>query len=136
MASKVPVTNPTNTTFAKKLANTEESKATSLLDLEAVNFNLKNLLKNYKGIGKEEVRVLNRYYFHYGSDYSMENLAWSNDQLLNTCEEPLRNKIVERCVGVDTMEMRDPLVLKMVLDVIVDVDDSVLRAIAQSLHTT
>ena len=58
----------------------------------------------------------------------MKNFAWSNDHILNTCEEPLRKKILEGVVGVNTMEMGGPLVLKLMLDIIMDVDDSALRA--------
>ena len=72
---------------------------------------------------------MNRYYAQYGSDYSVENLAWSGDRLLNTCEEPLRNKILEGLVGVEMMEMGGPLVLKMMLDIIMDVDDSAPRVL-------
>ena len=85
-----------------------------------------SLLKNFKGIGEEEVRVSNQYYSQYGLEYSVENLAWSNDRLLNTCEEPLRNKILEGLVGVDAMELGGPLVLKLMLDIIMDVDDSAI----------
>ena len=38
-------------------------------------------------------------------------------------------------VGTNTMEMGGPLVLKMMLDIIMDVDDSALRALTQSLQT-
>ena len=58
----------------------------------------------------------------------MENLASLNDRILNACEEPLRNKILEGMVGVNAMEIGVPLVLKLMLDIIMDVDDSALRA--------
>ena len=69
---------------------------------------------------------MNRYYSQYGSDYLVENLAWTHDRLLNTCEEPLCNEILEGLVGVDAMEIGSPLLLKLILDIIMDVDDSAL----------
>ena len=63
-----------------------------------------DLLTNYKRIEEEEVKMSNQYYSTYGSDYSVENLAWSNNHILNTCEEPLKNKILEGLMGVDVLE--------------------------------
>jgi len=54
---------------------------------------------------------------------------------LNTCEDPLQKKIQEGLVGVDALEMGGPLVLKHMLDINMDVNDSALRAYTQSLQT-
>lgn len=65
----------------------------------------------------------------------VENLAWSNNRLLSTCEEPLRNKILKRLVGVDTLDLGGgALVLKIMLNIIMDVNDIALRALTQSLQ--
>ena len=94
-----------------------------------------NSLKSFKGISEEEVRISNRYYSQYGSEYSVENLAWLNDRILNTYEEPLRNKILKGMVGVNMMEMGGNLVLKLMLEIIMDINNSALRALTQSLQT-
>ena len=92
-------------------------------------------MKNYKGISEKEVLVSNIYYLQNGSDYSVDNLVWTNDRLLNTYEGPLCNKILERLLGVDAMEIGGLLVLKLMLDIIIDVDNSTLRTLTQSLQT-
>ena len=102
------------------------ARASALSDLEAVSFEATSLFKNFKGIREEEVRVSNRYYSQYGLDYSVENLAWSNNHLLNTCEKPLQNKILKGLVGVNAMELGGPLVLKLILNIITGVDNSAL----------
>ena len=134
-ATDLLATDPTNPLFQSDLDSAIADGASALAALEAVPLSPTNLLKHYKGIGEEEVRVSNRYYAQYGADYAVENLAWSGDRILNTCEEPLRNKILEGLVGVDAMEMGGSLVLKMMLDIIMDVDDSALRGLTQSLQT-
>ena len=63
----------------------------------------------------------------YGEDGSIEHLVWSSDRILNTCEEPLQDKIREELVSVSVLEVGGPLVLKKMLDIIMDVDDSTLR---------
>ena len=92
-----------------------------------------DLLKNFKRINAEEVRTSNGYYARYGQEYSVDNLAWPRDHLLNTCEKTLWNKILEGLIGVNSMQLGGPLVLKTMLYIIMDVDDSALRALTQSL---
>jgi len=80
------------------------------------------------------VRRSNRYYLEYGVDYLVENLAWSADRILQTCEDPLCNKILEGMVGVSVLELDGPLVLKLMLGIIMDVDNIALCALTQSLQ--
>ena len=94
-----------------------------------------DLLKNYKGIDEETVRVSNRYYSRFGTEYLVENLSWSSVRILQTCEESRRNKILEGTVGISPMESGGPLILKLMLDIIMDVDNSVLRVLTTSLQT-
>jgi len=56
----------------------------------------------------------------------MENLSWSQNIILNLCEKPLRDKVRESIFGMSTFEMGRPIILKIILDVIMDVDDSAL----------
>ena len=62
--------------------------------------------------------------------HSMEqdNLSWSGDRILNTCEEPLRDKIREGLVDVCPLELGGPLVFKLMIDIVLDVEDSALRS--------
>ena len=50
-------------------------------------------------------------------------------------EEPLQNKIKEGLVGIPHMETGGPLVLKLMLDIIMNVDDSSLHLLTQSIQT-
>ena len=65
----------------------------------------------------------------------MENLAWPSDQILNTCENSLRNKVREGLVGISDLEAGGPLVLKKTLDIVMYVDDSTLRSLTEALQT-
>ena len=55
--------------------------------------------------------------------------------MLNTCEDPLRNKVHEGLVGVSELESGGLLVLKLILDVVIDVEDSSLCSLVQSLQS-
>ena len=54
----------------------------------------------------------------------VENLAWSGGQILNTCEDMLRDKVREGLVGISPLEVGVTLVLKIMLILVMDVDYS------------
>ena len=64
----------------------------------------------------------------------MENLAWSSDRILNTCEDSLCDKVREGLIGVSELESGGPLVLKKMLDIVMDVDDSALKSLTEALQ--
>ena len=47
----------------------------------------------------------------------------------------MRNKIFEGIVGILLLELGGPLILKLMLEIIMDVDDSALRTLTTSLQT-
>jgi len=119
-------TNPTDSTFKLAVSDTVVVRQSEEEALEVLAFEPVNLLKNYKGIDKDTVRVSYQHYSRFGAEYLVENLSRSSNWILQTCEEPLRNKI---------MESRGPLILKLMLEIIMDVDNSDLRALTTSLQT-
>merc|ERR1740124_409077 len=124
-------TNTTDSTLKLAVANFVAERQSA----EEVAIDLVDLLKNYKGIAEETVRVFNRYYSRFRAEYSMENLAWSPNRILQRFEEPLRNNILEGIVGISPMESGGPLIFKLMLEIIMDADDSALRVLTKSLQT-
>jgi len=92
-ASNLLATDPNNAELQADLATAVAQSEVANMELEGMPLAPLNLAKNYRGITEAKLSRSNRYYLQYGSDYSVENLAWSNDRLLNTYEEPLRHKI-------------------------------------------
>jgi len=72
----------------------------------------------------------------YGSSATVENIAWSADRILSTCGDALWDKVREQLVGVSALESGKPLVLKIMLGIVMDVDDSALRSLTQNLQTS
>ena len=93
---------------------------------EEIDIETSNLLRSFKTNNETTVQKSNAYYAMYGEDRSMENLVWSSDRILNTCKEPLRDKIREGLVLVSALEVGGPRVLKKMLDIIMDVNDSAI----------
>jgi len=65
----------------------------------------------------------------------VENLSWYGNYILITCEDSLRDEVREGLVGVSKMENGRPLVLKKVLDIVMNVDDAVFRSLTEGLHS-
>ena len=97
--------------------------------LEEINIEMSDVFKGFKTHDKIAVRKSNTYYVMYREDRSVENLAWSSDRILNTCEERLRNTIREGLVSVSPLQVECMLVLKNMLDSIMDVDDSAIQVL-------
>ena len=64
----------------------------------------------------------------------MENLSWSTDMVLKTCEESLKDKVREGLVGVSEMESGEPIALKKTLEFIMDVNHAALRSLTEALQ--
>jgi len=88
-----------------------------------------------KNLDDASIRMSNRYYADYGALFTVENLSWSADRILQTCDETLRDKVREGLVGVSTLEGGGPIGLKLMLDVVMDIDDSSLRSLTQGIQT-
>ena len=72
-ASDILATDTTNASFKTNLADAIAAQEVALTALEDVPLEPTDLLTSYKGIEEEEVRMSNRYYSTYGSDYSVKN---------------------------------------------------------------
>ena len=51
------------------------------------------------------------------------------------CEGPLKDKVREQLVGISSFESGGPLLFRRALDLIMDVDESALRSLDQSLQS-
>ena len=58
----------------------------------------------------------------------------SQDKILDTCKYYLCNKELEQLIGVPPLKMGGPLVLKLILDFFMEVEDSALRHLVQSIQ--
>ena len=81
------------------------------------------------------IRLSNSCYEKYGASWSVENLSWSGDYILNTCEDSFRDKVREGLVGASEMESGGPLVLKKTLGIVMSVDDAVLRYLTEGIQS-
>ena len=95
-----------------------------------------NLLDSYRKIDLDHVLRSSRFYFTLGSeDYLVENLAWSGELLLNSCEKELRELIDDKALGFARSEKCGPVYFKIMMDIIFSDSDKSLRALVTRLQT-
>ena len=128
------VDDPSDTGLIADLAKIEASLATLTQNLQETSVNSNDLIKSFKDVEESTIKRSNCYYAKYGALWSVENLSWSSDYILNSCEDSLRDKVREGLVGVSTMECGGPLVLKKMLDIVMNVDDAALRSLTEGLQ--
>ena len=71
------------------LASSKIALASSIQDLNATTIVTTNLIKFFKDLDELTIRLSNAYYAKYGASRSVENLSWSSDTILNTCEDSI-----------------------------------------------
>ena len=73
--------------------------------IEDIDIKTLDLFKGFKVHDETALRKSNAYYAIYWEDGYIKNLAWSSDLILNTYEEPLRDKIQEGLVSMNLLEV-------------------------------
>ena len=114
-------------------ATSSASLALCTQDLQSNSIATTNLIKFLKDVDEVTICRSNAYYTKYGTSWLVDNLP-STDMVLNTCEESLIDKVRERLVGVSEMELGGPLVLKKMLNIVMNVDNAALRPLMESLQ--
>ena len=94
-----------------------------------------NCFTNYKDLTLDMVRRSTRaYYLLADKDYVVENLAWSAEMILNSCETDLKDKIMDKTMHLSGLEKSGPLYLLIMLQEIFSVSDKSLRALVTRIQ--
>ena len=92
---------PANATLIQDEETAAILSSKAVEDLNLIDIFTSELLKYFKTINVTIIRQSNAHYAQYGAGHTVENLSWSGDHILDTCEEPLRKKSrgVDWCVS-------------------------------------
>lgn len=93
-----------------------------------------DLIKSFDTLDETTIYLSNAYYVRFEADYLVDNLAWSNDRRLNTCDDTLRDKVREGLVGLSEMESGELIVWKKTIEFIKVFDNAALKSLIESLH--
>ena len=124
----------TSATLQATFLGCEGATTLASANIERVSISTSNLFTSFQDLTEDDIRQSNRYYAMYRSAETVKNLAWSADQLLASCEEDLRNKVRKQLVGISALESGRPIVLKLVLDSVMDIDKAAMWSLTQNLQ--
>jgi hypothetical protein len=92
-------------------------------------------LSNYLAIDNEEVvKKSNHAYLYYGDAIAVENLKWTQDLLLNSCSDELKEQVSNKLFAVDKEHRGGPLVFFYIVQLLVKTNEKSSRAIIKRLE--
>jgi hypothetical protein len=92
-----------------------------------------NLFTDANLIDLPTVRKATAYFNRYGADYHGENLLWSGEKILNSCDQALRDKLVESTRDWHRAEVGGPTYLKLLLNLVLSTSQKSLRTLTDKL---
>lgn len=94
-----------------------------------------NLLDSYSKVTLEHALANSSMYSYYGDEVTMENLIWSKELILASCDNDLRARIETQMATLPVDQDTGPIAFYYLATFIVSTSDSVARAIVTKLST-
>lgn len=91
------------------------------------------LLDKYNVTNFENVKRANAFYMICGADYQVENLKWSGEKILESCEEALREKILESATLLPPEHHGGPVYFYLMMQLVSTTSDHAMRCIVDKL---
>ena len=82
----------------------------------------------------EVVKQANAYFLKYGVEYHGENVVWSGEKILNSCDTQLRDKLVESTRSWEEKYRGGPTYLKLLVGLILSTSEKSLRSLTDKLQ--
>ena len=82
----------------------------------------------------ELVQKANAYFLEFGANFHGENVIWSGEKILNSCDSELRDKLVESTRSWTVKFRGGPTYLKLLLGLILSTSEKSLRALTDKLQ--
>ena len=80
------------------------------------------------------VQKATAYFIQFGKEYHRENVIWSGEKILNSCDGELRDKLVESTRTWDKKYVGGPTYLKLLLGLILSTSEKSLRSLTDKLQ--
>ena len=108
----------------------DDSLMAYVLDSQAVPMDL-FVDGNYAEL--ETVKLANAHYMQLGTSFHSENIAWSGDKILNSCDAELRDKLVESIRAWPEEFKGGPTYLKLLQQLVLSTSEKSLRSLTNKL---
>lgn len=88
-----------------------------------------DLFRSVNDTGLDLIKSGSQFFMEYGADFHGENIVWSGEKILNSCDETLRDKLIESTRGWDVTHKGGPTFLKLLMRLIVATSEKSLRSL-------
>ena len=92
-----------------------------------------SLVDKYNVTSFENVKRTNAFYMLCGADYQVENLRWSGEKILASCEDALKDKILESVALLDPMFHGGPVYFYLMMQLVSTTSDHAMRCVVDKL---
>jgi hypothetical protein len=92
-----------------------------------------NLFTDANLVSLEIARHANAYFAQYGASYHGENVLWSGEKILNSCDSSLRDKLVESTRDWSKADVDGPTYLKLLLSLVLSTSEKSLCTLTDKL---
>lgn len=96
--------------------------------------NIIDYLENYLDVTQDQIAKSNEGYRFWGDEVALENLNWSQDLLLNSCDSKLHDEVANKLYATPEESRGGPLVLYFIVQLTVKTTDRTARAIITKLQ--
>jgi hypothetical protein len=94
---------------------------------------MRSLLANYSTMTVNECRASVEHYRLYGQGYHLQNLDWSQEMLERSCEDDLRNKILEKSMDIPAILMGGPAFFTLIIHAVTSTKEDSIRALTSRI---
>ena len=94
-----------------------------------------DLFHDVQIVEMDTIKLGNQYFMEYGQDYHGENVTWSGEKILNSCDDTLRDKLIESTRGWSALHKGGPTYLKLLMGLIVATSKKSLRSLLNKIST-
>ena len=103
-------------------------------DLPATECSSLNLFSDSNDISLELVKKANRFYYLYGAEYHAENIKWSGEKVLASCDKELKDKILEEVQEYKASERGGPVYFKVMMNLVIATSDTAMRSVVNRIN--
>ena len=94
-----------------------------------------DLFHDIKSTSMNNVKAACQYFYEYGQEYHGENVSWSGEKILNSCDPTLRDKLIESTRGWSPLHKGGPMYLKLLMGLIVATSKKSLRSLLNKVSS-
>ena len=110
----------------------DQTTGTYLPDSSAAEI---NLFTEAGSVSLQMVKHANAYFLQFGTSYHGENVTWSGEKILNSCNETLRDKLVESTRNWEEQFVGGPTYLKLLFTLVMSTSEKSLRVLTNNIST-